>query len=113
MGLRDKGRGDFFVNIFDVYEGSQTSSTYPLTLSLYPRSLIVPKIFAGLPATIVFGGTSFVMTLPAPKRAFSPIVTLARIVQLEPIEDPVLTRMGSTVQSASVCSLPSGVVARG
>ena len=32
------------------------------------------KIRAGLPATIVFGGTSFVTTLPAPTMAFSPTV---------------------------------------
>ena len=35
---------------------------------------------------MLFGGTSRVTTLPAPTMAFSPIVTLARIVEPEPIE---------------------------
>ena len=56
---------------------------------------------------MVPGGTSFVTTLPAPTMAFSPMVTLARMVEPEPMEAPFLTRVGSTFQSASVCSLPS------
>ena len=71
------------------------------------------KTFAGLPATIVFAGTSRVTTLPAPTIAFSPIVKFARIVAPEPIEAPRFTSVFSTCQSASVCSPPSGVVARG
>src|SRR5215467_10739462 len=69
--------------------------------------------FAGLPATIVFGGTSCVTTLPAPTIAFSPMTTLERIVDPEPIEAPRLTTVVSTCQSFSVCSSPSEVVARG
>src|SRR2546427_9371825 len=68
---------------------------------------------AGDPATITLAGTSRVTTLPAPIRAFSPIVMLARMVVPEPIDAPFLTRVGSTAQSFSVCSSPLGVVARG
>src|SRR5882724_12492284 len=74
---------------------------------------ILRNILAGLPATIVLGGTSFVTTLPAPTRAFSPMVILARMVLPEPIEAPFFTRVGSTFQSASVCRPPSSVVALG
>jgi hypothetical protein len=62
---------------------------------------------------MLFGGTSFVTTLPAPTMAFSPIVTLLKIVELDPTEAPFLTKVGSTFQSSSVCSLPSLFVARG
>jgi len=44
------------------------------------------KELSGVPATTVLGGTSFVTTLPAPTIAFSPMVTLLRIVAFEPIE---------------------------
>lgn len=57
-------------------------------------------------------GTSFVTTLPAPTIAFSPMVTLARMVAPEPMDAPVCTQVGSTAQSRSVCRLPP-VVARG
>ena len=39
-----------------------------------------------MPATIVFAGTSLVTMLPAPTMAFSPIVTLDKIVAPLPIE---------------------------
>src|SRR2546426_12668176 len=68
---------------------------------------------AGYPATIALAGTSRVTTLPAPIRAFSPIVMLARMVAPEPIEAPLLTSVGSTPQSFWVCNSPVGVVARG
>src|SRR6516225_4228274 len=68
---------------------------------------------AGLPTTIVFVGTSFVTTLPAPTMAFSPTLTRERIVAPEPIDAPFLTTVRSTFQSASVCSCPYAVVARG
>src|ERR1700731_684863 len=71
------------------------------------------KIFAGLPATIVLGGTSRVTTLPAPTIAFSPITTLDRIVAPDPIEAPFFTSVNSTFQSCSVCRLPPSAVARG
>ncbi len=60
---------------------------------------------AGTPATIAYGGTSFVTTAPAPTSAPSPIVTPARIVALLPIEAPRLdARVRRPCQSASVCS---------
>src|SRR5262249_17683526 len=71
------------------------------------------KNFAGLPATIAFAGTSLVTTLPAPTIAFSPIVTLHKIVAPEPIEAPLQTLVFSTFQSASVCSPPLAAVALG
>ena len=52
-------------------------------------------------------------TLPAPMIAFSPMITLERIVEPEPIDAPFFTRVGSTFQSASVCNFPSFAVARG
>src|SRR5215469_4366772 len=71
------------------------------------------KNLAGFPATMLFAGTSLVTTLPAPTMAFSPTVTLAKIVEPEPIEEPFFTKVRSTFQSASVWSAPSVVVARG
>src|SRR5215471_11279692 len=68
---------------------------------------------AGLPATIVFGGTSLVTTLPAPIRAFSPMVTPQSTVAPEPIEAPFFTTVAATFQSDSVCSSPTEFVARG
>src|SRR5258706_9582289 len=71
------------------------------------------KIFAGLPATMTFGGTSRVTTLPAPTIEFSPTITLERTVAPEPMDAPRLMTVASTFQSLSVCSSPSGVVERG
>src|SRR6266436_1865442 len=71
------------------------------------------KTFAGFPATMAFGGTSLVTRLPAPTIAFSPIVTLQRMVDPEPIDAPLQILVFSTFQSASVWSPPSGTVARG
>src|SRR5947207_9760230 len=68
---------------------------------------------AGYPATIALAGTSRVTMLPAPIRAFSPIVMLARTVTPDPIEAPFLTSVGSMLQSCSVCNSPLRVVARG
>src|SRR6266702_1542470 len=68
---------------------------------------------AGLPATTAPAGTSLVTTLPAPIVAPSPIVTPQRIVALEPIEARRFTSVGVHCQSASVCSAPDAVVARG
>src|SRR6266404_927241 len=70
------------------------------------------KNLAGFPATIAFASTFFVTTLPAPMIAFSPIVTLLRMVEPDPIEAPFFTNVFSTFQSASVCNAPP-VVARG
>src|SRR5437016_3053713 len=81
-------------------------------LPTFSSGAIDRRIFAGFPATIIFGGTSRVTTLPAPTIAFSPIVTRERTVVPEPIEEPFFTRVVSTFQSASVCKCPSEV-ARG
>ena len=70
-------------------------------------------IFAGTPATTVFGETSLVTTDPAPIRAFSPIVIPHKMVALDPIEAPFFTMVLITFQSASVCGLPSALVALG
>ena len=55
-------------------------------------------IFAGLPATRVLGGTSFVTTDPAAIIAFSPIVIPQSIVELAPIDAPFFTVVGITFQ---------------
>src|SRR2546422_2246506 len=68
---------------------------------------------AAYPATIALAATSRVTTLPAPIRAFSPIVTLARMVAPDPMEAPFFTTVGSTFQSFSFCNCPFDVVARG
>ena len=65
---------------------------------------------AGTPATMVCGATSRVTTLPAPTMAPSPIVTPHRIVLPVPMEAPRFTVVGTTSQSASVCSAPSALV---
>ncbi len=54
-----------------------------------------------------------VTTAPAPTRARSPTVTPAITVALLPMEAPRRIRVGSTCQSASLCRLPSSLVARG
>ena len=53
------------------------------------------NIFAGLPATIVLAGTSFVTTEPAATMELSPMVTPAKITQLPPIHTsfPILIGM--------------------
>src|SRR5260370_33663483 len=66
--------------------------------------VITRTILAGLPATIAFGGTSCVTTLPAPTIAPSPIVTFERIVAPEPMDAPFFTSVCSTYQSFSVCN---------
>src|SRR5260221_11545069 len=52
--------------------------------------------FAGFPTTIVFAGTFFVTTLPAPTIAFSPIVTPPSIVAFDPIVAPLQMRILNT-----------------
>src|ERR1700730_1741777 len=76
-------------------------------------AVMLRSTFAGFPATIVFAGTSFVTTLPAPTSAFSPITILDRTVLPEPMEAPFFTIVASTFQSFSDCRCPSRVVARG
>src|SRR5581483_10053547 len=71
------------------------------------------RIRAGLPATTAPAGTSRVTTAPAPTSAPSPIVTPPRTTAPEPIEAPRSTRVRRSIQSASVWSSPSSVVARG
>src|SRR4051812_36443303 len=77
------------------------------------RSRVSPITRAGTPATIAYRGTSSVTTAPAPTRAPSPIVMAPMTVALDPMEAPRSTRVFSTIQSRSVCGLPSGLVARG
>src|SRR5437879_7678758 len=77
------------------------------------RSATLLSTRAGFPATTPLAGTSRVTTLPAPISEFSPIVTFPRIVAPEPMEAPLPTSVGWTVQSLSVCSSPVAVVARG
>ena len=58
---------------------------------------IVFIIFAGLPPTMVFGGTSFVTIAPAAITAFSPTVTPCKIVALIPIHTPSLITIGLAI----------------
>src|ERR1700722_11192828 len=81
--------------------------------AVFDSSVTYRKTLAGFPATIAPAGTSFVTTLPAPTIAFSPIVVLDKIVDPAPIDAPFLMTVRSTFQSASVCSSPPTVVARG
>ena len=46
------------------------------------------------PTTMAYGGTSFVITLPAPITAPSPIVRLFKIVHRAPIQTSLPTRVG-------------------
>ena len=55
---------------------------------------------------MLFAGTSFVTTLPAPTMAFSPTVIFERIVHPDPIVAPFLIWVRSIFQSASVCNHP-------
>src|SRR5580700_9172346 len=96
-----------------IHERNRFVLCHLVTLDMDSTELMERKTFAGLPATIVFGGTSRVTTLPAPTIAFSPITTLERIVAPDPIEAPFFTSVSSTFQSCSVCKLPPSAVARG
>src|SRR5262249_3583582 len=77
------------------------------------RSRTAPITRARTPATIAEGGTARVPTAPAPISAPSPIVTPGRMVAWLPIDAPRATRVGTSSQSASVCSCPSAANARG
>jgi hypothetical protein len=68
---------------------------------------------AGLPATIVFGWTSFVTTLPAPTIAFSPIVTPHRMTAPLPIDARLQTVVGTSAQSRSPFMVPLTFTAAG
>ncbi len=68
---------------------------------------------AGLTATMVFEGRSFVTTLPAPIIAFSPTVKPHDSVALESMEALLFTDFGRQTQSCSVCNLPFADAARG
>lgn len=61
---------------------------------------------AGTPPTIVFRGTLFDTTAPAATIAFSPIVTPARIVELEPIQ----TFFSSTIGAGYIAFRSSGAI---
>src|SRR5262249_59172928 len=103
-----------FVRSHQIQKGNRLTLFRALHFDLpcTPDSM-VRKTLAGLPATIVLGGTFLVTTLPAPTMAFSPIVTFDRMVAPDPTEAPFLTTVASTFQSCSVCKVPSGLVARG
>jgi len=62
---------------------------------------------------MVSAGTFLVTTDPAPTMALRPTVTPHITVTLEPSEAPSSITVSSRCQSASVCGLPSGLVARG
>src|SRR5437667_12713709 len=94
----------------EVQERDPTVAVHRATLR---ASTIDRSSRAGYPATIALAGTSRVTMLPAPIRAFSPIVMLARTVTPDPIEAPFLTSVGSMLQSCSVCNSPPRVVAGG
>src|ERR1700692_4155034 len=97
----------------------QKRNTIPVAISICcahfmasTADSILRNTFAGFPPTMLFEGTSFVTTLPAPTIAFSPTVTFARIVAPVPMDAPLLMTVRSTFQSASVCNCPFAV-ARG
>ena len=61
---------------------------YLISLSTMPPNLTVTPVFitfAGLPATTVLSGTSFVTTLPAPTITESPTFTPGRMMERTPI----------------------------
>lgn len=57
---------------------------YPQQLSFHCTLSLVLMTLAGTPATTVFGGTSFVTTLPAPNVTLSPIVTSPMTITFAP-----------------------------
>src|SRR5205814_9037462 len=59
---------------------------------------IARMTFAGLPATIIPGATSFVTTLPAPMMAPSPISTPPRILAPAPTDAPLRLNLGTNSQ---------------
>ncbi len=67
------------------------------------------RILAGLPATVVLAGTSFVTRLPAPTIAFSPIVIPPSSVVPEPIDAPRLIRVFLTIPIRFALQLARGV----
>lgn len=73
---------------------------------MYCISLITLQ---GLPAAIAFAGIFLVTTLLAPIRAFSPIDTPLRTIQLIPSHtlSPIITSFGSPVRESSVCQSES------
>src|SRR5271157_4809199 len=130
--LRSAETGKFLLKV--LYHGAadiprfiygRTQDSHQFVFKLHMRCNQVEKryillshamllsLLAGFPATMVFAGTSFVTTLPAPTMAFSPMVTPHRIVAFDPMDAPFLTYVGTTLQSCSVCRLPPLVAERG
>src|SRR5262249_23634487 len=90
---------------------NQADPNHPDILQYCYRPSRTAPSRAGTPWATVCGGTSLVTTAPAPTIAPSPMVTPARMTAPLPIDARLLTRVGTTFQSASVCSAPP-VVAR-
>ena len=65
------------------------------------------EYLAGLPATIAFGGTSLVTTLPAPTIAFSPILTLQESLRWNRSKRP--SQWSVELSSRLLSAVPVGV----
>src|SRR5690625_5637924 len=65
---------------------------------------------AGFPATIVYGGTSFLTTEPVETIEFSPIVTPGRMTTFKVIHAPLLIWTGAILCEVGRSILRSGVV---
>ena len=87
-----------------------------LALVLKSTSSRVLTSFAGLPANIEFGGTSFVTTAPAPIILFLPIVIPLQIIALSPIQTLSSKTTGFAFPTGSAlsyipCQSPSEIYA--
>src|ERR1700694_3768048 len=101
---------EFYVRCHEIDKWNSPVLIHSCVLAF---DVVERSTLAGLPATMTFGGTSRVTTLPAPTMEFSPTTTLQRMVAPEPMDAPRLMTVDSTRQSLSVWNSPSGVVARG
>ena len=72
------------VSILDNLNGKEAADCTKVKLTV--RYLI---ILPGFPTTVLLAGTDFVITLPAPTIAFSPMITAGRRVALLPILAPL------------------------
>ena len=108
------GSGPFAgAGLSGVFEGAGVGSS---AVILRPSSVVCTECLigrAGFPATVEFGATSWVTTLPAPTMEFSPMVSPPRMVEPDPIDAPFFTRVDSQFQSPFVRTRPLPSVARG
>src|SRR5262245_25270722 len=81
--------------------------------SRWPQRQAQPIWRAGTPATIAWGGTSFVTTAPAATSAQAPTLTPATRIAPAPIAAPWPTSTRPSVQSSAPSGPPSGLTARG